>query len=148
MYTHILVPIDGSSLSLSAARQAIGMAKLCKAKMSVILVSRSYRQLHEEGFISPVVNTIRERWEEEAGARAKEITDTVCADAAKAGVECTSLHAFNDAPYEAIVEAANKNGCDMIVMGSHGYGGVKQFLVGSETTRVLSHTKIPVLVYR
>ena len=148
MYSHILVPIDGSSLSLGAAHQAIDMAKLCKAKMSVILVSRSYRQLHEEGFISPVVNTVRERWEDEESARAKKITDAVCADAAKAGVECASLHAFNDAPYEAIIDAANKHGCDMIIMGSHGHGGVKQFLVGSETSRVLSHTKIPVLVYR
>ncbi len=148
MYSHILVPIDGSALALNAAHQAIAMAKLCKARMSVILVSRSYRQVHEEGFISPVVNTVRERWEEEASARAKHITDAVCADAAKAGVACVSLHAFNDAPYEAIIEAANKNACDLIVMGSHGHGGVKQFLVGSETSRVLSHTKTPVLVYR
>ena len=71
-----------------------------------------------------------------------------CTHTEKAGVACNALHVFGDAPYEAIIDAAEKNGCDMIAMGSHGHSGVKQFFVGSETTRVLSHTKIPVVVYR
>jgi nucleotide-binding universal stress UspA family protein len=148
MYTHILVPTDGSELSINAARQAIELAKLCKAKLSVIMVSPTFRQLQQDGFIVPTASSVRERWEEQMIDRAKKVLDGICADAGKAGVKCESLHEFGDTPYEAIIDAANKNGCDMIAMGSHGKGGVKQFFVGSETTRVLSHTKIPVVVYR
>ena len=148
MYSHILVPTDGSALSIDAAHQAIELAKLCKAKLSVIMVSRSYRQLNEEGFISPVVNVVRERWEEQERQRTQKILDELCAKATASGIACESIHAFDDAPYRAIINAADKHGCDVIAMGSHGHGGVKQSFVGSETTRVLSHTKIPVMVYR
>lgn len=148
MYSHLLVPIDGSDLSIRAAEQAIALAKLCKARMSVLLVTPTYRQIHSEGYIAPMVNLVRERWEQDQNERAKAILDKVCAAAGKSGVQCETLHVFGDAPYESIIEAANKHGCDVIAMGSHGHGGVKQFLVGSETTRVLSHTKLPVVVYR
>ena len=148
MYTHILVPTDGSELSINAAHQAIDLAKLCKARLSVIMVSPTYRQMTQDGFIVPTSNTIRERWEEQMSERATKVLGGICADAAKSGLKCQSVHVFGDAPYEAIIDAAEKNGCDMIAMGSHGKGGVKQFFVGSETTRVLSHTKIPVVVYR
>ena len=148
MYSHILVPIDGSDLSNNAAHQAIQLAKLCNAKMTVMMVTPTYRQIHSEGYIAPMVNMVRERWEQEQAERAKSILDKVCAAAGKSGVKCESLHVFGEAPYEAIIEAANKRGCDIIAMGSHGHGGVKQFLVGSETTRVLSQTKLPVVVYR
>ncbi len=148
MYSHILVPTDGSELSISAARQAIELAKLCKASMTALMVSPSYRQLQQDGFIVPTTNAVRERWEAQMSERAQKVLDGICADAGKSGVQCQSVHVFGDAPYEAIIETANKNGCDMIAMGSHGHGGVKQFFVGSETTRVLSHTKIPVMVYR
>lgn len=148
MFKHILVPTDGSELSINAAHQAIKLAKQFKSKMSVIMASRSYRQSNNEGFMSPTVNIVRERWEEEMRERAKKVLDRLCADAANSGITCESIHVFDDAPYHAIITTAEKNGCDMIVMGSHGHGGVKQFFVGSETTRVLSHTKIPVMVYR
>ena len=148
MYSHILIPTDGSELSLNAARQAVELAKLCKAKVTALMVSPSYRQISQEGFVVPTVNSIRERWDEQMNARAKAAFDQITNAAAKAGVVCHTAHVFGDAPYEAIIDAANKNGCDMIAMGSHGYGGVKQFFIGSETTRVLSHTKIPVVVYR
>lgn len=148
MYSHILVPTDGSELSINGARQAIELAKLCKAKITVVMVSPTYHQAGQEGFIIPTVNTLRERWEEQMAERAKKVLDGICAEAAKAGVACESRHVFGDAPYEAIIDAANSNGCDMIAMGSHGHGGVKQLFVGSETTRVLSHTKLPVMVYR
>jgi nucleotide-binding universal stress UspA family protein len=148
MYSHILVPTDGSELSINAAHQAFELAKLCKAKMTAIMVSPTFRQLQQDGFIVPTSTTLRERWEEQMNERASKTLDAICADAKKSGVDCHSLHVFGDAPYEAIIEAANQHGCDVIAMGSHGHGGVKQFFVGSETTRVLSHTKIPVMVYR
>ncbi len=148
MYSHILVPTDGSELSINAAHQAIDLAKLCKAKMSVVMVSPTYRQMQQDGFIVPTSETMRGRWEEQMAQRATKVFERICPVAEKAGVECSSMHVFGDLPYEAIIDAANQNGCDMIAMGSHGKGGVQQFFVGSETTRVLSHTKIPVMVYR
>jgi nucleotide-binding universal stress UspA family protein len=148
MYSHILVPTDGSELSINAARQAIDLAKLCKARLTAIMVSPSYRQLQQDGFIVPTSSTIRERWEEQMRERAQKVLDGISANAGQSGVQCDSVHVFGDAPYEAIIETANKNGCDMIAMGSHGHGGMKQLFLGSETTRVLSHTKIPVMVYR
>lgn len=148
MYTHILVPTDGSELSLNAARQAIALAKLFKGKITAIMVSPTYRQSQQDGFIVPTSNTMRDRWEEQMAERAKKVLDGISEDAGKSGVPCQAVHEFGDSPYEAIIDTANKNGCDLIVMGSHGHGGVKQIFVGSETTRVLSHTKIPVMVYR
>jgi nucleotide-binding universal stress UspA family protein len=148
MFSHILVPTDGSALSINAAHEAAKLAKLCNAKLTVIKVSPTYRQLYAEGYVVPTVNAVRQRWEEQETEDARKVLQNVCAEAGKSGVQCDSLHVFGDAPYEAIIEAADKNGCDVIAMGSHGHGGVKQFLIGSETTRVLSHTKIPVVVYR
>jgi nucleotide-binding universal stress UspA family protein len=148
MYSHILVPTDGSELSIEAARKAIDLAKLCNAKMTTIMVSPTYHQMNQEGFIVPTSHTLHDRWGEEMAQRATPILNGICAHAEKAGVACKALHVFGDSPYEAIIEAAEKNGCDMIAMGSHGHGGVKQLFLGSETARVLSHTKIPVLVYR
>lgn len=148
MYSHILVPTDGSELSINAAHQAIELAKLCKAKMTAIMVSPTYRQMQQDGFVVPTSSIVNERWDEQMTKRAMPVLEAICAAARKNGVECNSLHAYGDAPYEAIIEAANQHGCDVIAMGSHGHGGVKQLFVGSETSRVLSHTKIPVMVYR
>lgn len=148
MYSHILIPIDGSELSTKASQQAIELAKLCKAKVSAIMVSHTFRQVRDEGFLVPTMASVRERWDEQMAERAQGPLQAVADHAKRAGVECQTLHVIADSPYEAIIEAANQHGCDMIAMGSHGHGGVKQFFVGSETARVLSHTKIPVVVYR
>ena len=148
MFTHILTPVDGSELSLEAARHGIELAKLCNAKLTAIMVSPTYRQLHQDGFAVPTAPVIRERWEEQMAERAHKVFDQIRVESGKAGVTCDSVHVFGDAPYEAIIDAAKKKECDVMVMGSHGYGGFKQFILGSETSRVLSHTKIPVLVYR
>ena len=148
MFTHVLTPVDGSELSISAARHGIELAKLCNAKLTAIMVSPTYRQRFEEGFAVPSGKVVRERWEEQMTERAQEVLDKICVESGRAGVRCSSAHVFGDAPYEAIIETAKNNGCDVVVMGSHGYGGVKQFILGSETTRVLSHSAIPVVVYR
>ena len=148
MFTNILAPVDGSDLSRGAARHGIELAKLCNAKLTAIMVSPTYRQIHQDGFVVPTTPVIRERWEEQMTERARKVFDQICEESGKAGVKYDSMHVFGDAPYEAIIDAANKNNCDVMVMGSHGYGGFKQFILGSETTRVLSHSKIPVLVCR
>jgi nucleotide-binding universal stress UspA family protein len=148
MFTHILSPVDGSELSMGAARHAVDFAELCEAELTVLMVSPTYRQASDEGFVAPTINIIRERWEDQMNERAKTVLDKIASEASGAGVKCATVHLFADTPYESIISIAKKNGCDVIVMGSHGYGGFKQFILGSETTRVLSHSKIPVLVYR
>ena len=65
-----------------------------------------------------------------------------------AGVPCNKLTLTSDIIYEAIIEAATTSGCDLIFMASHGRRGLKSLLLGSETNKVLTHSKIPVLVYR
>jgi nucleotide-binding universal stress UspA family protein len=64
------------------------------------------------------------------------------------GVPCTLLQVEHEHPYRAIIDTAKKSGCDLIAMASHGRRGVRALMVGSETTKVLTHSSIPVLVYR
>jgi nucleotide-binding universal stress UspA family protein len=148
MFTHILIPTDGSELSSQACSRAIDLAKAFKAKITVVLASPTYRQLTSEGFLIPELTTNKRAWEKSVTTRARKVLDTAAAEAKRAGINCETAHVFRDEPHQAIIDTAKKSGCDLIVMGSHGYGGLKQLVLGSETTRVLSHSKIPVLVYR
>lgn len=148
MFTHILIPTDGSELSGQAGRRAIELAKTLKAKVTVLLVSPTFTQLADEGFLIPDLTIDMLEWEKGVAERARKVLDAVAAHAKDAGVPCEAVHVFRDLAYAAIIDIAAKSGCDLIVMGSHGYGGFKQLVLGSETTRVLSHSKIPVLVYR
>ena len=148
MFKNILIPTDGSELSTQASRHAIEMAKAFKAKTTAVLVSPTFKQLTDEGFVGPAMSVNKREWEKSVVERAVKVLDAVAAEAKAAGVKCETMHVFRDQPHVAIVDLAKKNGCDLIVMGSHGYGGFKQFVLGSETSRVLSHSKIPVLVYR
>lgn len=148
MFTNILIPTDGSELSIQVGQRAIEMAKAFKARVTAVLVSPTFKQLTDEGFVGPSMSVNKREWEKGVAERAQRVLDVVAAAAKAAGIKCEPVHVYRDSPYVAIVDTAKKNGCDLIVMGSHGYGGFKQFLLGSETSRVLSHSKIPVLVYR
>lgn len=148
MFTNILIPTDGSALSAKASSRAIELAKAFKAKATVVLVSPTFRQLTDEGFVGPMVSVSKREWEKGVAERARTVLDAVVTEAIEAGVKCDTAHVYRDSPHLAIIDTAKKNGCDLIVMGSHGYGGFKQLMLGSETMRVLSHSKVPVLVYR
>ena len=89
-----------------------------------------------------------EQFEKDAMARGENLVEAVRTQAQAAGVDCDTLLLTNDHPWEAIIEAANTKGCDLIFMASHGRRGLSALLLGSETTKVLTHSKIPVLVYR
>jgi nucleotide-binding universal stress UspA family protein len=84
--------------------------------------------------------------------RCKEVAETYLAaiekEAKKMGVACVTVYEMNDFPYKAIIRLAERKGCDLIMMASHGRRGVRGLLVGSETQKVLTHSKIPVLMYR
>ena len=148
MYTNILIPTDGSELSKQSNSKAIQLAKTLKAKTTVLLVSPTFRQLMDEGFAGVAMAVSKREWEKAVEERAREVLGAVAAEAKAAGVACVTTHVYRDMPHAAIIDTAKKSACDLIVMGSHGYGGFKQWVLGSETTRVLSQSKIPVLVYR
>lgn len=149
MFKHILVPTDGSALSDTAVQQAIKLAFALHAKITAIHVVGGYRPAFEsEGFKMPNMPAIKERFEEEETARANKILGAVKKGAADAGVMCFSAIVTGDSPFEAIIEHAATSNCDLIVMASHGRRGLEGVLLGSETQKVLAHSKIPVMVCR
>lgn len=147
MFKHILVPTDGSTLSADAALRAVDFAKAIGAKVTFFYAQPDYpAQFFGEGaLIDP---TTPQQFAEAAAARAAEILKRCGEFAAKAGVECATATEASEVPYEAIIGTANKHGCDLIFMASHGRRGLAGLLLGSETQKVLTHSKIPVLVYR
>jgi nucleotide-binding universal stress UspA family protein len=146
MFKNILIPTDGSELSQRAVRVAVELAKLHHARVTGIHVIPDYHLLIAyEGAFDPVTE---ERIEEDAKARAENYLAFVRKTAADADVPCDTMCETSDHPYDAILKAADGRHCDLIVMTSHGRKGLAAVLLGSETRKVLTHTRIPVLVVR
>ena len=147
MYSKILVPTDGSQLSDRAVREAAKLARSTGATLTLFHAAPAYRMptlTYEGAMLQNIVTP--ERYKRSMRAHAKRLLDTA---ARKAGGTVTRrAFAFNDLPYDAIVTAARKNRCDLIVMASHGWRGLKGLVLGSETHKVLTHSRIPVLVVR
>jgi len=145
MYRHILIPTDGSQLSELAIRQGTRLAKSIDAKVTAITVFAPFHTIAIEPMM--VTNTA-EQYQKDCDALGEKYLRVV-QDAAKAAdVPCEIVRVMHDHPYEAIIETANTRGCDLILMASHGRRGMAALVLGSETTKVLTHTRIPVLVCR
>lgn len=147
MFKHVLIPTDGSDIAGKAAQRGVAFAKALGAKVTLLKVSPTYRRASDEGFLAGAALG-RAAWEAASDERAQVMLGGIADGARKAGVKCDTRHVFHNSTHAAIIDAAAKAGCDVIVMGSHGYGAVKGALIGSETTRVLANSKIPVLVLR
>lgn len=147
MFKHILVPTDGSALSDDTVKKAVDFARETGAKITFFYAKPDYPvAFYGEGaLIDP---TTPEKFAEMAEKQSQEILAAAQGVAAGAGVTCASASATSDVPYEAIIDAAAANGCDLIFMASHGRRGLSGLLLGSETQKVLTHSKVPVLVYR
>jgi nucleotide-binding universal stress UspA family protein len=145
MYKHILVPTDGSELSDRAVTEAIGFARSIGARITFLTVSPAF---HPTGYDPFVVTATPREWERAYQNRAREVLGDARARAVGAGVTSDVISAVNDAPWQAIIETAQLQECDLVFMASHGRRGVAGMLLGSETQRVLTHCKVPVLVYR
>lgn len=147
MFRHILVPTDGSEFSTDTVKRAISFAQETGATITFFFAKPDYPvALYGEGaLIDP---TTPEKFAEMADQQAAEILSAAEAIAKVANVSCNSTSTTNNVPWEAIIKAANETGCDLIFMASHGRRGLAGLLLGSETQKVLTHTKIPVLVYR
>jgi nucleotide-binding universal stress UspA family protein len=150
MYKSILLPIDGSELALDAARQGIALAKALGATVTTITVTTPWATqfAREPAVVVPGVLVPQSeydlRMEQAAAHRLRAVTEA----AASAGVPAKALHVRHRDPCAAIIEAAHRQGCDLIVMASHSRHGLSDLLIGSETAKVLSHSDIPVLVFR
>ncbi len=147
MFKHILVPTDGSPLSSDTVKRAIAFAKETGAKVTFFFAKPDYPvAFYGEGaLIDP---TTPDKFAEMAEQQAREILAAHESAAKAEGVVSASLSSVSDIPYEAIIAAAETAGADLIFMASHGRRGFSGLLLGSETQKVLTHSKIPVLVYR
>ncbi len=147
MFKHIFVPTDGSELSRATAQRAVSFAKEAGARITAFFSKPEYPIAYfgEGALIDP---TTPDKFAEMADQQANEYLGDGAKLHAEAGGECSTVSATSEVPYEAIIEAAEKSGCDLIFMASHGRRGISGLLLGSETNKVLTHSKVPVLVYR
>ncbi len=148
MFKHILLPTDGSKLADRAIVRGINLAKALGAKVTLLSVVPEFRMIADESFAVPMSLQAKERYEKEAKQRAQKKLATISARMAKAGVQGAAVVVSSDLPYQQIIEVARKRKCDIVVMASHGRRGLTGLLLGSETVKVLTHSKIPVLVVR
>jgi nucleotide-binding universal stress UspA family protein len=145
MFKHVLLPTDGSKLSETAVRGGVQFAKSINARVTGCSV---VPKLHFLNYDSDMPTAIKEQAIQECKLQAENHLSFVRKTAKEAGVPCDTVSEASDQTYEAIIDAAERQGCDLIMMASHGRRGVSSLLIGSETQTVLTHSKIPVLVYR
>jgi nucleotide-binding universal stress UspA family protein len=147
MFRNILVPTDGSALSRKAIKRAVQLAKEQKGRVTGYYVGPPWSPRASDESVPYRVVT-PDQHQANVKRVASRILKAVQAEAAKAGVPCTTSFSTDDYPYVKIIEAATRNGCDLILMATHGRRGISRLLLGSETSKVLAHSKVPVLVCR
>ena len=147
MYKRILIATDGSPLSDKAVAHGLSLAALSGATVVALKVVPRYPRSYFEGGMPVDLNDakrVEKQWSEAAQA----MVDKIKAEGGAQGVTVKAVVAKSDLIAEAVIAAAKKHKCDLIVMASHGRKGIKRLLLGSETQHVLTHSHIPVLVLR
>jgi nucleotide-binding universal stress UspA family protein len=147
MFKHILIPTDGSAVAAKAIQAGVTLAKEMGATVTgFYAIEPPPTHLYGEGYLA------ERRLVDELDRRAREVAQKSVdeiADAAKAaGVRCETVVSRSVIPYKGIIDAAEKNHCDAVFMASNGHRGLTGMLLGSVTQKVLTHSKIPVLVFR
>ena len=145
MFKHLLIPTDGSPLSERAVLKGIELAAEQGARVTGVHVSP---QFHVLTYRPDSLEETRDTYAKDSEVQAKRYLDFISRTAAESKVPCETLRVISDDPFQAIIDAVRDRGCDLIVMASHGRRGIKGLLLGSETQRVLTHSGIPVLVWR
>lgn len=147
MFKRILVPTDGSDLSTSAVKAAAMLAKTLNASLVAVHVMPMFSAVvYPEAAIYGAIS--QEEFIAETEEEATKALVAAAKDAQAIGVACETIRNRFDQAYVGILDAAARLGCDVVVMASHGRRGVKALVLGSETNKVLTHSKIPVLVFR
>jgi len=147
MYQRILVTTDGSKLSQKAVATAITLAGLSGAELVALKVVQRYPQSYFEGGMALVgedVKQVEKGWSDAA----QKVVDAVKKTAEAKGVSTKAVVVRSDVISDAILNTIKKQGCDLVVMASHGRKGIKRLLLGSETQHVLTHASVPVLVLK
>ncbi len=145
MYVNILIPTDGSKLAGEAVQHGIALAKRIDAKATVLTVLAPFHTFTiDTQMIEDTPAQYKVRMQEHAE---KTLGDAVRA-AQAAGVAYETVKVEHEHPYQAIIDTSESKGCDLIVMASHGRHGISALVLGSETLKVLTHCKVPVLVHR
>lgn len=145
MYQHILIATDGSDLAHRAVEQGLALAKALGSTVTAVTVTEPWTAAvsGEWAVAFPV-----EEYERAAAANAEKVLDGVQEAAVRLGVTCDAVHVKDQYAAEGIVEEAKARSCDLIVMSSHGRRGIAKFMLGSQATRVLAHSAVPLLICR
>jgi nucleotide-binding universal stress UspA family protein len=148
MYSHILVCTDGSKLSQKAIKTAARLAKSLGARLTGAYVGAPYvAPIYSEGMVYSA-NVSRSQYEKAVQSTARKALEHVSEAAKASGVPAATVTITAVTPWQGILKAAQSKRCDLIVMASHGRRGLAGLLLGSETVKVLTHSKVPVLVCR
>jgi nucleotide-binding universal stress UspA family protein len=145
MYKNILIPTDGSELAAQAVQHGVALAKAVGAKVTALTVTTPF------GVITLTMGVAVDspvEYKKRVQENAAKVLGAVADQAKAAGVACETVVAEDEHPYHGIIDTARSKGCDLIVMASHGRRGIAALVLGSETLKVLTHSKIPVLVHR
>jgi nucleotide-binding universal stress UspA family protein len=142
---HILIPADGPKLAAQPVDKGVALAASVGAAVTVVTVTEPFHILSTDAM---QVESTRASYDIDAGAYADRILAAARDKAAVAGVPVETHHKWHDSPYQAIIDTALEEGCDLVAMASHGRRGMAAVVMGSQATRILTHSKIPVLVYR
>ena len=146
MFKHILISTDGSSVSNKAAKAGIALARALGSKVTAYCALEELRLFYAEGYV-PTQREI-DGFLQRARAVGQKRVDAIGRMAKAAGVPFASVVSQAYSPYEGIIAAAKKRKCDVIFMASHGRRGLSKLIMGSVTQKVLTHSRIPVVVYR
>jgi nucleotide-binding universal stress UspA family protein len=145
MYTNILIPTDGSELAGKAVEHGIALAKRIGAKVTALTVLQPFHTFTTD---TQMIEDTPAQYEIRVHDHAEKTLGAVVRAAQAAGVACETVQVEHEHPHRAIIDIAEAKRCDLMVMSSHGRHGVSAIVIGSETVKVLTHCKIPVLVHR
>jgi nucleotide-binding universal stress UspA family protein len=145
MFKHILIPTDGSELSRIAIENGVQFARELNARITGLTVSPPFHYFAVDAI---QVNSSTDDYLQHVNEKAERNLNVLKDAAGAAGVPCELMHRVGEHPYEEIVKTAQEQNCDVIFQASHGRHGVGALVIGSETNKVLTHSKIPVLVFR
>ena len=145
MFKHLLIPTDGSPLSEGAALKSIQFARTLGARVTAVHVSPRF---HVLTYRTDMLEDTRAQYEKDSQLHADRYLAFITKAAAESGVACESVRRISDEVHQSIIDVAREKGCDAIAMASHGRSGIAGLLIGSQTQRVLTHSALPVLVWR
>ena len=148
MFKHILIPTDGSETATKAVQAGIDFARDANAKVTWFTAVPEYQLPSQADILAHHEVVTPVEYAKRVEGEAASLFQDIVRQAKSAGIDCDTDFVQSDRPYEAIIDAAKRHGCDLIFMASHGRRGISALVHGSETRDVLTHSDIPTLVYR